>query len=97
MNVLGYFRRKSLKETHGRTMSRKIGNIVGRSSRIRVRRARVCKLDECRVLFLVDCLAAPDKDGSGAYCSQQHADRDRQVVMGAESDMRVAAAGGGRY
>ncbi|NIO43303.1 MAG: hypothetical protein GTO41_26005 [Burkholderiales bacterium] len=78
-------------------MSRKLSSIVGRSSRIRVRRARICKLEECRVLFLVDRLAAPDEDGSDAYCSHEHADRDRQVVMEAESDLRVAAAGGGRY
>jgi hypothetical protein len=97
MNVLLYLRRKPRRKAHTRAISRKINNIVGRASQVRVRRARVCKLDECQVVFLVDWLAGEDDQGLPVYCSEQHANRDQQGAFVTEPDIRVAAAGGSRY
>ncbi len=57
--------------------SRKLTDITWRAAQLKLRRARVCKLDECQVVFLVDWIAGGDEDQSAVYCSRQHANRDR--------------------
>jgi len=57
--------------------SRKLTDITWRTAQLKLRRARVCKLEGCQAVFLVDWVAGEGEDQSAVYCSQQHANRDR--------------------
>jgi hypothetical protein len=78
MNIFQFASHKNkTKFADALSRSRKLTDITWPAAQLKLRRARVCKLEECQVVFLVDWIAHGDEDESAVYCSQQHANRDR--------------------